>query len=42
VLQLALYAELLRPLYPDKSIRAALLFTETPRLIEVPEQALRD
>jgi ATP-dependent helicase/nuclease subunit A len=42
VLQLALYAELLRPLYPDKTVRAALLFTEAPRLIEVPDRALRD
>ncbi len=42
VLQLALYAELLRPLYPDKTVRAALLFTEAPHLIEVPERALLD
>lgn len=40
VLQLALYAELLKPLYPGKSPRAALLFTETPQMIEVPPKAL--
>ena len=33
VLQLALYRELLKPLYPSRSIVAALLFTEAPRLI---------
>ncbi|MGE0279779.1 MAG: double-strand break repair helicase AddA [Rhizobiaceae bacterium] len=42
ILQLALYAELLRPLYPARNIRAALLFTEAPRLIEVPESVLRE
>lgn len=40
VLQLALYAELLKPLYPARQIRAALLYTEAPRLIPVPEEAL--
>ncbi|MBX3596611.1 MAG: double-strand break repair helicase AddA [Rhizobiaceae bacterium] len=40
ILQLALYAELLKPLYPGKSIRAALLYTEAPRLIELPQNAL--
>ncbi|WP_099867071.1 double-strand break repair helicase AddA [Pararhizobium haloflavum] len=38
--QLALYRELLRPLYPDRQIEAALLFTEAPVLIEVPPAAL--
>jgi ATP-dependent helicase/nuclease subunit A len=42
ILQLALYAELLRPLYPAKTIRAALLFTEAPRLIEAPELARQE
>src|SRR5690606_20907770 len=32
VAQLALYAGLLKPLYPGKRISAALLFTEAPRL----------
>jgi ATP-dependent helicase/nuclease subunit A len=31
---------LLRPLYPDHAIRAALLFTEAPILIDVPEDAM--
>jgi len=42
VLQLALYRALLRPLYPDKRVRAALLFTETPELIPLPQAALDD
>jgi len=40
ILQLSLYAELLRPLYPGKIVRAALLFTEVPRLMEVPDHVL--
>jgi ATP-dependent helicase/nuclease subunit A len=36
ILQLALYRALLQPLYPGRAITAALLFTEEPRLIEVP------
>ncbi|WP_173935073.1 double-strand break repair helicase AddA [Chelativorans sp. Marseille-P2723] len=36
IAQLALYAELLKPLYPGKSVSASLLFTEAPRLIPVP------
>lgn len=40
VAQLALYRALLRPLYPDHAIRAALLFTEAPILIDVPEDAM--
>ena len=39
-LQLALYRELLKPLYPGRKIRAALLFTETPLLIELPPQTM--
>jgi len=42
ILQLALYRALLRPLYPGREVRAALLFTEAPRLIELPEQAMDD
>lgn len=41
VLQLALYAELLQPLYPGRKIAAGLLFTETPRLIDIPSSVLR-
>ncbi|WP_274423498.1 double-strand break repair helicase AddA [Chelativorans sp. YIM 93263] len=33
IAQLALYVELLKPLYPSKRISAALLFTEIPRLL---------
>jgi ATP-dependent helicase/nuclease subunit A len=40
VAQLALYRALLAPLYPDRAVRAALLFTETPRLIAVPAPAM--
>ncbi|MCW4115127.1 double-strand break repair helicase AddA [Aurantimonas sp. MSK8Z-1] len=40
VLQLALYRELLRPLYPEHAIVAALLFTETPVLIPVEAAAM--
>jgi ATP-dependent helicase/nuclease subunit A len=42
VLQLALYRALLKPLYPGRKIAAALLFTETPRLIALPDAALDD
>jgi ATP-dependent helicase/nuclease subunit A len=36
VTQLALYRAVLQRLYPDKTVRAALLFTEGPLLIEIP------
>jgi ATP-dependent helicase/nuclease subunit A len=36
VTQLALYRAVLQRLYPGKAVRAALLFTEGPLLIEVP------
>jgi ATP-dependent helicase/nuclease subunit A len=36
IVQLALYRALLAPLYPGKAVTAALLFTEEPRLIELP------
>ncbi|MER8869288.1 double-strand break repair helicase AddA [Mesorhizobium sp. M0814] len=42
VLQLALYRALLQPLYPGREVSAALLFTEAPRLIELPAAALDD
>jgi len=42
VAQLALYRALLRPLYPGRAVRAALLFTEAPRLIALPEPLLED
>jgi ATP-dependent helicase/nuclease subunit A len=40
VLQLALYRALLQPLYPGHEVSAALLFTEAPRLIELPPAAM--
>ena len=40
ITQLALYAELIRPLYPGKKITAALLFTETPIMIELGEREM--
>jgi ATP-dependent helicase/nuclease subunit A len=42
ILQLALYRALLKPLYPGREVTAALLFTEAPRLIELPAQAMDD
>jgi ATP-dependent helicase/nuclease subunit A len=42
VLQLALYRALLQPLYPGREVSAALLFTEAPRLIELPPSAMDD
>lgn len=44
--QMALYRALLQPLYPEKAVETALLFTEAPRLITLPTDrltaALRD
>ncbi len=40
ILQLALYRALLRPIYPGRRVSAALLFTEAPSLVPVPEQVL--
>ena len=40
VTQLALYRAVLGRLYPGKSVRAALLFTEGPLLMEVPAAAM--
>ncbi|WP_062014723.1 double-strand break repair helicase AddA [Aureimonas sp. AU4] len=39
-LQLALYRELVRPLFPALEIRTSLLFTEGPLLMPVPAEAL--
>jgi ATP-dependent helicase/nuclease subunit A len=38
--QLALYRAVLGQLYPDKSIRAALVWTDVPDLMEIPEANL--
>jgi ATP-dependent helicase/nuclease subunit A len=40
VRQLALYRALLRQIYPQKKIRAALLWTETPELMELSDAAM--
>ncbi len=40
VRQLALYRAVLTELYPDKTIRAALLWTEVPDLLEITATAL--
>jgi ATP-dependent helicase/nuclease subunit A len=42
VLQLALYRALLQPLYPDRAVRAGLLFTESPVLIDIPPAVMDD
>ncbi|WP_157014291.1 double-strand break repair helicase AddA [Mesorhizobium xinjiangense] len=42
VTQLALYRALLAPLYPEKNIRTALLFTEAPSLFTMPDKVLDD
>jgi ATP-dependent helicase/nuclease subunit A len=38
--QLALYRAVLAQLYPDKTIRAALLWTDVPDLMEIPAPAM--
>jgi ATP-dependent helicase/nuclease subunit A len=38
--QLALYRAVLGRIYPEKTIRAALVFTEGPNVIEVPGAAM--
>jgi ATP-dependent helicase/nuclease subunit A len=40
VRQLALYRAVLRKLYPQRPVRAALLWTETPELMEISASAL--
>ena len=40
VRQLALYRAVLRKLYPQLPVRAALLWTETPELMEISTPAL--
>ena len=37
VLQMALYKALLGPLYPGRTVKAALLFTEAPRVLPLPD-----
>ena len=40
VRQLALYRAVLARLYPDRPVRAALLWTETPEMMEISAPAL--
>jgi ATP-dependent helicase/nuclease subunit A len=40
VLQMALYREVMRAIFPQKSVRCALLWTEAPRLMELPQPLL--
>jgi ATP-dependent helicase/nuclease subunit A len=40
VLQLALYRALLQEIYPGQTVHAALVWTETPDLMEIPGHAL--
>ncbi len=40
VRQLALYRAVLRQLYPTRIVRAALLWTEAPELMEISASAL--
>ncbi|MGQ0534131.1 MAG: double-strand break repair helicase AddA [Caulobacteraceae bacterium] len=40
VLQLALYREVLRKIFPSRIVSCALLWTEEPRLMELPEARL--
>ena len=41
VAQLALYAEVLRGVYPGHSISAALVYTDGPHLIDIRPDALK-
>src|SRR5262249_2478068 len=40
VTQLALYRAVLRRIYPDRVVRAALVWTAVPELMEVPKASL--
>ena len=40
--QLAAYALALHEIYPSRRLRAALLWTDGPRLMEIPDEILRD
>ncbi|GGE21624.1 double-strand break repair helicase AddA [Aureimonas endophytica] len=42
VLQLALYRRLVQPIYPGRTVRAAVLFTEAPRLVELSPAAMEE
>jgi ATP-dependent helicase/nuclease subunit A len=40
VAQLALYRAVLMRIYPGKTVRAALIFSDGPRVMEVPAAAM--
>ena len=40
VLQMALYRDVMRQIFPGKPVRCALLWTEAPRLMELPDARL--
>jgi ATP-dependent helicase/nuclease subunit A len=40
VIQLALYRLILQRIYPNKPVRAAILWTERPALMEIPCEQL--
>jgi ATP-dependent helicase/nuclease subunit A len=40
VLQAAVYAAVLRRLYPDRPVEAALVWTDGPRLMPIPQAML--
>ena len=40
VLQMALYRAVLRQIFPNKLVRCALLWTEAPLLVELPDARL--
>jgi ATP-dependent helicase/nuclease subunit A len=42
IVQLALYRALLQPIYPGRDIAAALIFTEIPLLLPVPQDVMDD
>ena len=40
--QMAIYRALLKPLYPEKEIEAALLFTAAPHIVALPGNVMDD
>jgi ATP-dependent helicase/nuclease subunit A len=42
VLQLALYREVLRQIFPGRAVACALIWTEAPHLMDLPDQRLSD
>jgi len=39
--QLAIYREILKPLYPTKPIECLLIYTETGTVLDLPEDVMR-